>query len=119
MDADQFSHTNITLAEIVFRIASSFREGDPLITAAAWNYLLRGEDASMRRKAKQLGVTTAALSRRARILAETFGLKLTDPHIRELRRRLATASWARRKRRADRSRPAVERTQMTSILQTK
>lgn len=93
-------HSDLTLAEIVFRVCASFREGDPLITAAAWTYVLRGDDSSMRRRAKQLGVSTAAVSRRARILAGSFGLRLSDPHIRALRRRLALASWARRKRRA-------------------
>ena len=100
--------TDINLAAVVFRIGASFREGNPAITAAAWNFLIRGEDESMRQKAKRLGFSTAALSRRARILAESFGLNLSSPHIRELRRRLAKESWARRKkRRAVRNRPAA------------
>jgi hypothetical protein len=88
------------LAEIVFRVGASFREGDPRIISAAWQYLLRGDDASMRRRAKQIGVSVSALSKRARILAEGFGIRLNDPHIRDLRRRLAQAAWAKRKRRA-------------------
>jgi hypothetical protein len=95
-------HRDISLAEVVFRIAASFREGNPLITASSWLYMLRGDDSSMRRRAKQLGVSTAALSRPARILAESFGIRLTDPHIRELHRRLANEAWARRKRRTAR-----------------
>ena len=98
---------DLTLAEIVFRVGASFREGNPEIVSAAWLYVLRGDDASMRRRAKHLGVTAAALSKRARILAESFGIRLSDPHIRDLRRRLAQAAWARRKRRADQSRPAA------------
>jgi len=107
LDGD-VTRADVNLAEVVFRVGASFREGNPTITAAAWDYMIRGESASMRQKAKRLGFTTAALSRRARILAESFGLKLNDPHIRELRRRLAKEAWARRKkRRADRSRPAA------------
>ena len=107
-EADESVRADLKLAEIVFRIGATFREGDPKVTCAAWAFLLRGADGSMRRRAKALGVTTAALSKRARILAESFGLDLTDPHIRELRRRLATEAWARRKRRrADRSQPAA------------
>ena len=93
------TRADISLAEVVFRVGASFREGNPLVTASAWLYILRGDDASMRRRAKQLGVSTAALSRRSRILAESFGLNLCDPRIRELRRRLAKESWARRKKR--------------------
>lgn len=98
---------DLGLAEIVFRVGASFREGDPRIISAAWQYLLRGDDYSMRRRAAQLGISVAALSKRARLLAESFGIRLDNPHIRELRRRLASEAWARRKRRrADRSQPA-------------
>ena len=41
LDIDR-TRAEISLAEVVFRIAASFREGNPLVTASSWLYILRG-----------------------------------------------------------------------------
>lgn len=88
------------------RFASTFNRGDFRITMLAWRFILRREPTSMRQTALRYGVSAAAISRRCRIIAETFGLPWGDPRLQELRRDLARLSWKKR-RRADRSQPAA------------
>ena len=85
---------------IIERIASTFTTGDSRITALAWRYILGDESESMRRSAKRAGVSTAAISKRARVLAKTFGMPLRNPHNRDQRREITRASWRKQKRRA-------------------
>ena len=91
---------------VTLRFASTFDRGDARITHLAWRYILRREPNSMRQAARRLGVTAAAISRRCRIIAETFGVPWSDPSLRELRRDLARLAW-RKRRRDGRSRPAA------------
>jgi hypothetical protein len=88
------AHT-LTLTE---RIADTFVTGNPEITRIAWRVLLNQEEDSIRACARRAGCTAAAISRRAKILAETFGLPLRRPQIRALRRWLAHESWKTRRR---------------------
>lgn len=91
---------------LTVRFASTFNRGDFRITMLAWRFILRREPTSMRQTALRYGVSAAAISRRCRIIAQTFGLPWGDPRLRELRRDLARLSWKKR-RRADRSQPAA------------
>ena len=86
----------LTLTE---RIAESYLAGDPAITRIAWRVLLNHEPASIRACARRAGCTAAAISRRAAILAEQFGMPLRRPQIRALRRWLTRESWKTRRRR--------------------
>lgn len=85
---------------IVEKIAATFTRGDSRITELAWRFLLGAEPQSMRRCAARLGISFAAISRRARIISEEFGLRLHSPRMRVLRREIAFAAWRKRKRRA-------------------
>ncbi len=96
--ARQEAPSAVTLVE---RIAATFTRGDSKITALAWRFLLGDEPESMRRCAGRAGVSAAAISRRARILSEAFGLPLRNPHHREQRREIARATGRKKKRRAD------------------
>lgn len=101
---------------LVERIAATFTRGDSKITELAWRFLLGAESQSMRRCAARAGISFAAISRRARIIAEEFGLRLRDPHVRHMRRDVALAAWRKRKRRArlPDSPPVMEPTTETS-----
>lgn len=95
--APRDSSSAITVVE---KIAATFTHGDSKITALAWRFLLGDEPESMRRCAARAGISAAAISRRARILSEAFGLPLRNPHHREQRREIARTSWRKKKRRA-------------------
>jgi len=88
------------IVHLVERIADTFTRGDSRITMLVWRVLLGTEPESIRRCAARMGVTAAAISRRARIISETFGLTLRNPHIRERRKEIARRSWENRRRRA-------------------
>jgi len=89
---------SIPVITVVERIAATFTQGDSKITTLAWRFILGDEPASMRRCALRAGVTVAAISRRARIIAESFGIPLRDPRRREQRRAITRHSWKRRRR---------------------
>ena len=86
---------------LVERIADTFTRGDFRITMLAWRAVLGTEPESIRRCAARIGVTAAAVSRRARIISETFGLGLRNPHVRERRKEITRRSWQARRRRAE------------------
>lgn len=90
---------------VVERIAATFTSGDSRITLLAWRHLLGASDGSLRRCAARAGVSFAAISRRARIISEEFGLRRRDPHLIEMRRQIASESWRKRKRRAGKTDP--------------
>ncbi len=92
---------------IVERIAATFLRGDHKITYLAWWFLLGVEPESMRRCAAREGISCAAISRRARILSEKFGLRPRNPRLRDMRRKIALASWQKRKRRVGLSDPSL------------
>jgi len=94
----------LTLME---KVAGTFLRGNPRITRVAWQFLLGAQSGSMRRHARDIGCTVAAISRRINTLSREFGMPVHNPHLREQRREITRASWEKRKRRADRSRPAV------------
>ncbi len=89
------------IIHLVERIADTFTRGDSRITMLAWRVVLGTEPESIRRCAARMGITAAAISRRARIISETFGLALRNPHIRERRREITRRSWKARRRRAE------------------
>jgi hypothetical protein len=95
------AHT-LTLTE---RIAETYVSGDPAITRIAWRVLLNHEPRSIRACARRAGCTAAAISKRVRILAETFGLRLSRPQVREMRSWVTRESWKTRRRRD--TRPAA------------
>jgi hypothetical protein len=97
---EESGHDAPSAVALVERIAATFTRGDSKITELAWRFLLGAEDQSMRRCAARAGISFAAISPRARIISEEFGLRLRNPHVREMRRKIALAAWQKKKRRA-------------------
>lgn len=89
----------VTLVEV---IGNSYIRGNIEITRAAWKVLLNSESRSMRACAKQLGCTPQAISKRALLLAEQFGLPIPSRRIREMKRTTSskTKENGRRRQRA-------------------
>ena len=80
------------------KVADTYLAGDPAVTRIAWRVLLGKEPESIRACARRAGCSAAAISKRVRILMEHFNLRMTKPHLRAMRGKIAREAWKKRRR---------------------
>jgi hypothetical protein len=95
------------LGTILENVVVTFYRGDPKITVASWKFLLGHETRSIRKAAEDIGCTPQAISTRILKLAERYGYPISDRQRRAMQSKVASRSWAKRKRREATRPPAA------------